>query len=214
MPVDKGRLLGLSLGASGGFADAGSYQLAHCFTGHVTGNTILSALALVGSHWSDLPRPATALALFVLATAAGQHWRKRGESRPHSVAVASLLVGLSALACGRIAGGATDEAWWLVICMPLALGLQNGFFAKVDGVEVHTTYMTGATTKLLKPGAPWSERRVVLEVWLSFLAGAAAVAALLRLTGPRGFWWVELPLAATLLIDLLPAKPDPVEAHP
>src|ERR1700693_2648619 len=37
-----------------------------------------------------------------------------------------------------------------IVCMCLALGIQNGALEKTNGISVHSTYMTGMVTTLMQ----------------------------------------------------------------
>jgi uncharacterized membrane protein YoaK (UPF0700 family) len=99
-----------------------------------------------------------------------------------------------------------------VSCMSLALGLQNGAFSQAGGISVHTTYLTGMITSLLKTetqrhssqttagNEPASDQKVKLlgGVWLAFVLGATVGAALV-------FWLRTLGVvgAAFLLLVMV-----------
>jgi uncharacterized membrane protein YoaK (UPF0700 family) len=73
-----------------------------------------------------------------------------------------------------------------VVCMALALGLQNGAFQRTGGISVHTTYLTGMITSLITTEAellrPLTRRdpkvNILYGIWLAFFLGAVIGAAL------------------------------------
>src|SRR5260370_39081300 len=85
-------------------------------------------------------------------------------------------------------------------CVSLALGLQNGVFSQAGGVSVHTTYLTGMITSLLKTAAQrhssektsrsesTSDQKAKLlgGIWLAFVLGATAGAAMAFWLGASG----------------------------
>ncbi len=56
---------------SGGYGDASGYVFAQTFTGHVTGNLVLLALALPEGHWAQIAPRCVAITAFLAATAFG-----------------------------------------------------------------------------------------------------------------------------------------------
>ena len=82
-----------------------------------------------------------------------------------------------------------------IVCMCLALGIQNDALHKTNGIGVHSTYMTGMVTTLMqksfdnffsKPGpreasSKRSERltiQVLAPMWISFIFGAVTGAVM------------------------------------
>ncbi len=98
-----------------------------------------------------------------------------------------------------------------VICVSLALGLQNGAFRRVGGISVHTTYLTGMITSLISTEGekyasgvlPASSRtpdpkiELLCEIWIAFVVGAGTGAAMILHFGAVGMLG-----AALLLIPL------------
>ena len=79
-----------------------------------------------------------------------------------------------------------------VVCVSLALGLQNGAFHHAGGISVHTTYLTGMITSfittqtgnLTSPAVPQPVRppdpkiALLLSLWATFVLGAGIGAAM------------------------------------
>jgi uncharacterized membrane protein YoaK (UPF0700 family) len=79
-----------------------------------------------------------------------------------------------------------------VICMSLALGLQNAAFRRTGGISVHTTYLTGMITGLIateaekyasqaapRPATAHDAKVSLLcPIWLAFVLGATTGAAM------------------------------------
>src|ERR1700761_4221724 len=71
------RMAALILVAVGGYGGASSFLLVHCFTGHVTGNTVLAAIAIaIGGR--NAWQPILAVACFLSATAFALKLRSPG----------------------------------------------------------------------------------------------------------------------------------------
>ena len=68
--------LALGLAFVGGYCDAASFVLAKTFTGHVTGNLVLGAIAVAALDWRALVGPLSAIGTFlagiVLSTLIGR----------------------------------------------------------------------------------------------------------------------------------------------
>ena len=192
MPGRRYLTISLLLSASGGFADAGSYVLFGSFTGHITGNSILSAIYLSRGNWIDVTRCLVAVVAFLAGTAGGivfPHAPRQSAARrlagPVAFEIALIAAGLACsalrLPVGRILA---------VACLCLALGLQNGALGKVGSVSFHTTYITGVSTTLvssLVSGKPDSKRSVLPPIIACFIAGALCGAFAVHLFGASGF---------------------------
>jgi uncharacterized membrane protein YoaK (UPF0700 family) len=200
----------LFLIAVGGYGDAASFLLVGCFTGHITGNSVLAGIALAtgGRAWE----PILAVFFFLCATAFAQRLRSPSP-RPfasrgfHYVLAAEIvLIFLSPImlmAQHRLA---------FIAGMSLALGLQNGAFSKADGINLHTTYLTGTLTHLLSvlvgrssagPSATNPETRFIPLAWCAFVAGALCGGLMISRVGPRGVWGMAILLLVVLAISSL-----------
>jgi uncharacterized membrane protein YoaK (UPF0700 family) len=112
--------------------------------------------------------------------------------------------------------GATPE--WFIVCMCLALGIQNGALNKTNGISVHSTDMTGMVTTLtqksfdrflLKPGPKedTSNRsaplgiQILASMWISFIFGAVIGAVMVSSFHSIGLLGVVLPLVALIIAE-------------
>ena len=134
---------------SGGFADATGFLIAGSYAGHITGNLVLLSTKGASGQWSAMSRPFTAIVLFVLATECGILSAK--------YCIPNLKWIVFAIQCsiiGFLGIGTVRHAPWfdlaVVIVFSLCLGIQNGVVSSIDGVAVHSSYMTGTVTRLLK----------------------------------------------------------------
>ena len=69
MPSDinqTGMWLSLGLAFVGGYGDAASFVLAKTFTGHVTGNLVLAAIAVAAHDWRATLAPLSAIVTFLI----------------------------------------------------------------------------------------------------------------------------------------------------
>src|SRR5712664_949711 len=207
--------LSFGLAFVGGYCDAAGYVLAKTFTGHITGALVLAAVSVAGHDWRAFLRHLVAIALFltgVVSILISERFIARTPSRfalPVVMAVEILLISTAYFAL------TSDLARFglFVGCMSLALGLQNGAFSQAGGVSVHTTYLTGMITSLLKTAAQrhssektsrsesTSDRKAKLldGIWLAFVLGATVGAAMVFWLGAPGVFGAALLLFAMLI---------------
>jgi uncharacterized membrane protein YoaK (UPF0700 family) len=181
--------LSFALAFVGGYGDAAGVVLAKTFTGHVTGSLVLAAIATAAHEWRTLLAHLSAVVFFLTgvlfgvligrALAASPSW----QPLPTVVGIEVILTMTAYLA---LASRASPGAEVFVVCMALALGLQNGAFQRTGGISVHTTYLTGMITSLITTEAALSHpvtRRdpkvnILYGIWLAFFLGAVIGAAL------------------------------------
>ena len=194
------------LSVVGGYVDAGSYLLTGSFTGHITGNSVLTAIALVTGHWSQAASCIIAVLGFMIGTAAGSVWPRSdrhgfGRRLVKPLLAEAALVGLGlSLATWHIV--ASHDL--LLVCLCLALGLQNGTVTKLDGVSVRTSFITGMSTSLVTAmtgGRPDRKTRILPLVLGCFLLGAICGALLTARFELLGFGAVLLPLLLALVLS-------------
>jgi uncharacterized membrane protein YoaK (UPF0700 family) len=104
-----------------------------------------------------------------------------------------------------------------VVCLSLALGLQNGAFRQTGGISVHTNYMTGMLTALitgeaskyfsatLPPMTATSDRKFSLlsGIWIAFVRGAGTGAEMVFHFKERGILGAILLLLAVMVHALI-----------
>jgi uncharacterized membrane protein YoaK (UPF0700 family) len=212
--------LSFGLAFVGGYVDAASFVLAKTFTGHVTGNLVLGAIAVAAHDWRAMLGHLSAIVTFligVLLSAIIVRPLKAWPSWPMLPTIMGIEVILIVAASLALASGVTHgiEIEIFVIFVSLALGLQNGAFRHVGGISVHTTYLTGMMTSLISAEAekytsevvpatvraPDPKISVLCKIWIAFVLGAATGAAMVlhfKALGMLG--------AALLLIALIPTN--------
>ena len=206
--------LSLGLAFVGGYGDAASFVLAKTFTGHVTGNLVLAAIAVAAHDWRATLAPLSAIVTFsigILLSVLIVRPLKTWSSLPLLPTVMGIEVILLVAASLALSSGLPHGVGIFVIFLSLALGLQNGAFRRVGVISVHTTYLTGMITSLISTEAEqYTSEEVPLDVrahdpkiellcviWIAFAVGAAAGAALVLHFGALGMLG-----AALLLIPL------------
>jgi uncharacterized membrane protein YoaK (UPF0700 family) len=174
----------------GGYADASSYLLARTFTGHLTGNCVLAAVSAAGGDWYLTLDRLLAVIVFLGGILCSLTLNRFAPSRlrPASLAITMLIEALLFLSAFLFLSNRANEELFIV-CMCLALGIQNGALHKTNGISVHSTYMTGMVTVLIQktfnhlsskqsPGENLSRDsarltiQVLAPMWISFILGA------------------------------------------
>jgi uncharacterized membrane protein YoaK (UPF0700 family) len=198
----------------GGYGDAASFVLAKTFTGHVTGNLVLAAIAVAAhdcraafEHLSAILTFLIGIFVSVLIVRPHKVW----SSWPMLPTIIGMEVILIVLASLALASGLVHGIEIFVIFVSLALGLQNGAFRRAGGISVHTTYLTGMITSLISAEgkkyasgvlpvssrAPDPKIEVLRGIWIAFVVGAGTGAAMVLHFGAVGMLG-----AALLLIPL------------
>jgi uncharacterized membrane protein YoaK (UPF0700 family) len=192
-PADAWLSFGLAF--IGGYGDAASFVLAKTFTGHVTGNLVLGAIAVAAQDWRAMLGHLSAIVTFLLGVALSTFIvrpLKAWPSLPSLPTIMGIEVILIVAATLALASGMTPRVEIFVIFLSLALGLQNGAFGRAGGISVHTTYLTGMITDListeaekyasgLRPalvGAPDPKIGLLCRIWIAFVLGAGVGAAM------------------------------------
>jgi len=208
--------LSFGLAFVGGYCDAAGYVLAKTFTGHVTGTLVLAAISVAGHDWRALLRQLLAIALFltgVVSILISERFIARAPSRFLFPVVMSVQIVLISTAYFALTSHLTAKFGLFVGCMSLALGLQNGAFSQAGGISVHTTYLTGMITSLLKTKTERhssqttahdklaSDQKVSLlgGIWLAFVLGATVGAAMVFWFGAPGVFGAALLLLAMVI---------------
>ena len=206
--------LSLGLAFVGGYGDAASFVLAKTFTGHVTGNLVLAAIAVAARDWRATLAPLSAIITFligILLSVLIVRPLKTWSSLPLLPTVMGIEVILLVAASLALSSGLPHGVGIFVIFLSLALGLQNGAFRRVGGISVHTTYLTGMITSLISTEAEQFASEVVAPVvstpdpkisllcgiWIAFVLGAGTGAAMVMHFKTPGM------LGAALLLILL-----------
>jgi uncharacterized membrane protein YoaK (UPF0700 family) len=219
--------IAVGLAFMGGYADAASFLLAHTFTGHLTGNCILAAVSAAGQEWYlaiDRLLAVTVFLVGILFSLTLSRFIPVGIRR-YSLAITMLIEVLLILgACLFLASWANHEPF--IVCMCLALGIQNDALRKTNGISVHSTYVTGMVTTLMQKSFHYglSERnpkedsakrsagaaiQVLAPMWISFILGALAGALMVTSFHSIGLLGIVL-----LLIVLICAEMKQISAQP
>src|SRR6266446_10410264 len=217
-----GTSFGISIGLAfvGGYADASSYLLVRTFTGHLTGNCVLGAVSVASKEWYLTLDRLLAVIVFLAGILVSLILNRfvPVRLRQYSLAIAMfievlLIVSASLFLINR----ANDELF--IVCMCLALGIQNGALDKTNGISVHSTYMTGMVTTLMqKSFNHLSARRTLNEdfsrdstrltiqvlapVWISFIFGALIGAVSVSSFHSIGLLGIVVPLVLLICAEM------------
>ena len=213
-----GQRLTYCLAFVGGFGDAAGFVLASTFTGHITGNLVLAAVSTAAGDWLTTLIRLSAIGAFlagIFLSVACAHLTASRQWPPLVAAFVGEVVLISAGSLTLMSHTATGIEIF-VLCLSLALGLQNGAFRRVGGISIHTTYLTGMLTGLMvteseklfsQPSSAATTQdqraRLLYGIWVSFFLGAATGAALVLRFKEAGMLAVVLVLMVLIVRTLL-----------
>jgi uncharacterized membrane protein YoaK (UPF0700 family) len=211
--------LSLGLAFVGGYGDAASFVLAKTFTGHVTGNLVLAAIAVAAHDWRAMLGHLSAIVTFLIGVFVSvlivrplNAW----SSWPLLPAIMGIEIILILAPSLALASGVAHAVEIFVIFVSLALGLQNGAFRRAGGISVHTTYLTGMITSLISTEAEQYASQVVpppvsahdpkigllCGIWIAFVLGAGTGAAMVLHFGAVGMLGAAVPLILLVLREV------------
>jgi uncharacterized membrane protein YoaK (UPF0700 family) len=209
--------LSLALAFIGGYCDAASFILAKTFTGHVTGNLVLGAIAVATHDWRAALGSLSAIVTFLIGVVLSVLIARSLKARPSWPPIPSIMgieVTLVVAATLALSSGFAYRAEIFVILLSLALGLQNGAFRSAGGISVHTTFLTGMITSVISTEtekyASGSQPALVgtidpkiglfSGIWMAFVLGAATGAAMVLHFKALGVLGVALLLITLILL--------------
>ena len=209
----------LALGFAGGYGDAAGFVLAKTFAGHATGNLVLGAVAAADRDFPNALSHFSAVAVFLFGAFLGAWVMQLRKPDPFSLVLALelILIVLSPLVFSAHLGGTQV----FVMCVSLALGLQNGAFRRVRGIGVHTTYLTGMITSLISSQAekyssnlvpataPVYNRKnlLIAQIWTVFILGAISGAVATLHFKQWGMLGIALILLAAIPLSSTKERP-------
>ena len=213
---------GTSLGLAfiGGYADAASFLTAHTFTGHLTGNCVLAAVSIGSQEWHLALDRLLAVVAFLGGIVSSLTLSRllpvylRGSSLSLAMFVELVLVGTAFL---FIRNHVSNELF--ILCMCLALGIQNDALRKTNRISVHSTYMTGMVTTLMQKGFSYllpdrnveskastdsvnTAIHVLAPMWISFIVGAVTGAVVVGCFNAIGLLGIALLLSFLMCAEI------------
>jgi uncharacterized membrane protein YoaK (UPF0700 family) len=212
--------ISIGLAFIGGYADASSYLLARTFTGHLTGNCVLAAVSAASKDWYLTLDRLLAVIVFLGGILYSLILNRFApvQLRQSSLAIAMFIEVLLFLSAFLFLSNRAN-AELFIVCMCLALGIQNGALDKTNGISVHSTYMTGMVTTLMqksfdhlspkrsaKEESSRDSARLTIQVlapmWISFIFGAVTGAVIVSSFHSIGLLGIVLPLILLILIKM------------
>lgn len=188
---------------SGGFADAASFILIGVFSGHLTGNSILSLIRIIEGDYSALFISILALIGFIAGTLSGIIWRRNilHAKNMYLPIILQLVLVIVVVAVKKTLGETVASTYIFAIGLSFSLGVQNGVYTHIVKASIHTTYITGVTTSLfeglLYPDNTNSDkvfsRKIFAILSSAFVLGAGVGAFVSHHFGVDGFMLI-IPL--------------------
>lgn len=197
------------LAFNGGFGDASSFLLLGVFTGHLTGNTVITMMSLVQGNYLMVVSTGIALGGFVMGTLIGTFWRKSlvDQHRVYLPMVLQALLMLIAAVLIHYFGISSLVMYSLIILLTIALGIQNGMYTKVLSVGIHSSYITGASTNVIdtvlfinKSNAAQVLKRNLLFATIAGFTVGALIGSLVSYYGGHYAFFILAILTAMLAI--------------
>ena len=220
---EEGTNFGISIGLAfvGGYADAASFLMAHTFTGHLTGNSVLAAVSAASKEWSLAGDRLLAAVVFLAGILVSLTLGRFIPSRlkRYSLAISLSIEIVLILSAGLLLSDQVGNEQLFIVCMCLAMGIQNDALRKTNGVSVHSTYMTGMVTTLVQKSFQYFfpkqsaddasamhstsvAVRILAPMWLSFLIGAVAGAVIVASFHRGGLLILVLPLVILIYMEV------------
>ncbi|HDU8656074.1 TPA: DUF1275 domain-containing protein [Morganella morganii subsp. morganii] len=162
---------------TGGFVDAGSFVIFEVFTGHLTGNSVLSMIYVTQMNWKALLISAVSVSGFIFGTMSGAVLRMKSESPSLYKYITGLIfiIFITVFSLRFFAVSMYSDNF-TVFMISFSMGVLNGCFNKVGVVGIHPTYVTGMTTScigaLLKNTKGDNSKKTLFFAVLSFVSGA------------------------------------------
>jgi uncharacterized membrane protein YoaK (UPF0700 family) len=176
----------------GGYADASGYVVTGAFTGHITGAIVVAAIGAASRDWPNFILRLGGIAGFLISVAIAESLVEEfGRRLSHYVLTLLIAIELALFTLGYLAAShhLNSARALLVMCLSMALGLQNGVWRRVGGAAaVHTTFFTGLSINLVvtetdekllhsRGASSASSVKLPADLWLAFSLGATLGAA-------------------------------------
>ena len=224
----EGTAFGISIGLAfiGGYADASSYLLAGAFTGHLMGNCVLAAVSAASKEWSLTLDRLLAVIVFLAGILLSLILNRfvPARLRQYSLVVAMVIEVLLFLSASLFLSNEAARGLFIV-CMCLALGIQNGALHKTNGISVHSIYVTGMVTTLMQrtfhhyssKGSPEENSakdsvtltmKILATMWISFIFWAGAGSVIVSSFQSIGLWGIVLPLVVLIVAEIKKQLPS------
>jgi uncharacterized membrane protein YoaK (UPF0700 family) len=180
----------LALTVITGMVDAVSYlALGHVFVANMTGNVVFLGFALAGAEGLSALASLLSMAAFLVGAFAGGGLGTRFAAHRGRLLRAATVVQTALVAVSVVVAVAADDRvttgvrYTLIVCLGLAMGVQNAVARRLGVPDLTTTVLTLTLTGLAADStraggeAPRPGRRIlsVLAMFLGALAGAGII---------------------------------------
>lgn len=163
----------------GGFADASSFLISGVFTGHLTGNFVLSTVYGVNQNYYLLGHTIIAIIGFICGTMLGVWFRINKEKQffyKTSIALCFQLIVFIFVFVINIYFYNNISHVIFFGGLSFALGLQNGTINNLNKIGIHSSYVTGMSTSLInnyftlqKKDSSYSQKSTLYKTQFSFI---------------------------------------------
>ena len=199
--------------AASGVVDAVGYVHSGLFAANMTGNTVLTGIALAQRDWPHAIEGALVLVWFFAGAMAGRFLWDAGGARP-------LLPLCAEAAILALCAFVDLRAAFALGLLAFAMGIQAAAIARFAGTALSTVVVTSTIVKLAEAnldalvrlsGARITKERVpivlLLATWLAY--GVGAVVAILASAAS----YVSVALSAGLVIVVLVLRKDDIRSR-
>ncbi len=199
----------LLLALAGGFCDASAFVIQGIFVAHITGNTVLTMVYLVQGNKVMSGYCLISLLFFLSGTCIGNISGARSRKGSLCHLIIPMLLQQAALLITGASLWLSGKHALFILFLALSMGLQNGIITHFHKITIHTTYITGMATTLLKSLAggvspdEYNLRRILFSELISFAAGAFMGSILTTQYHIRGFLCVLFPLLAAGILSFI-----------
>jgi uncharacterized membrane protein YoaK (UPF0700 family) len=197
----------VALAAVGGAMDAASYLRLHVFTANMTGNAVVSGLALGGTHPLAAWNAVAAIVAFMAGVAGGTALRDVRRI----LVLEAFVLGAFVLFWQASGLAHAQIVLALIVSGSAAMGLQTAATRSAHGASASTTFMTGtltrATAAALEAFRDAARASVAFLSGLTFLVYLSAAVAVGALAAHDADVLAIVPLAALVIVLIVALSP-------
>src|SRR6202158_4562551 len=128
-----------------GYADATGFLQFRAFAGQMTGNTILLAISIVETNWTQVAFYVAVIASFLAGVVVAGGLVRLG----HAPAIALSLSAVALAICAFV------TVHWGALLLAFAMGAQNGAVTRFGDATLNTVFITGDLQKLFEAALGW-----------------------------------------------------------
>lgn len=200
----------------GGFADASSFLISGVFTGHLTGNLVLSTVYGVNQNYQLLGRTIIAIIGFISGTIFGVWFRTQNKKQFYYKTSIALCFQFSVFISVFILNMYFYNDTSHIIFfggLSFVLGLQNGTINSLNKIGMHSSYVTGMSTNLInnyftlqKSDPNYTQRSTLYKIQillvLAFVTGALVGVICIHFMHFLGFTILGILLLTSIILSI------------